>query len=672
MDTSDIAELLNIEIDRFSVDSREAVSNIVNRTYSSTGSDYLYDLTCSLSEVLNVSTIAILGIVSRKQGFLLVDVFCSNLARSEKNSVKIGDARWTEFFTSEPKYIQNPPDISTGDLFPDNSAPEVAVFIPLDCDNSTPDYYMVLGHEDLIENPAPVIETIGYFRKRVYQELKRYQEITMLKSGGHGLDKVFSNIHDGLAVIRNRKTVYVNDSFCEIFGRKQEEILGKCLLEFFDDEIQEEAESLHNDIKLSQTISHIMNFWLSRPDKTKRYIELKCRLVVQEQEMNTRYVMVSDRTEEKIAKESLERSGQRFKSIIASAPSLIQICDSNGHIEYVSLNAKRFTGYEPDELVGKFMTYAVEDEAAKVEEYFGWAFAQESGFTGYEYRGVGKDGRYWYISASCEALRDDKGKCYSYVMQFVDISKRKQAEKELHILNEHLIEQTSTVKEMALEAEMSKDELSLLLNNIDTHIWYLTDRDTYGAVNAVHADFIGIPKEKLEYKRLDEVMSAEEAEKWRSLNKRVFESREQVQFEKVLEDSNGKERLIRFKMTPRLETGRSGIMYVICTAEDITEIRKSENNRLQKEKLKGALEMSGAACHELNQPLQVIAGYLELIRSKAPESLSKYFDTLQLQTRKMGDITRKLQGITRYRTKDYLDKKIIDIDEASVPFDEET
>ncbi|MCP4692299.1 MAG: transporter substrate-binding domain-containing protein, partial [Desulfobacterales bacterium] len=35
------------------------------------------------------------------------------------------------------------------------------------------------------------------------------------------------------------------------------------------------------------------------------------------------------------------------------------------------------------------------------------------------------------------------------------------------------------------------EELALLLNNIDTQIWYLTDTTTYGAVNKAHAEFNG-------------------------------------------------------------------------------------------------------------------------------------------------------------------------------------
>jgi len=100
---------------------------------------------------------------------------------------------------------------------------------------------------------------------------------------------------------------------------------------------------------------------------------------------------------------------------------------------------------------------------------------------------------------------------------------------------------------------------------------------------------------------------------------------------------------------------------------DITFRKKLEEDRLLKEKLQGVLELSGAVCHELNQPLQVVSGYTELIELEIPRDHEFYdsFARLREQVYKMAKITRKLMKITRYRTKDYLDGKIIDIDEAS-------
>lgn len=83
--------------------------------------------------------------------------------------------------------------------------------------------------------------------------------------------------------------------------------------------------------------------------------------------------------------------------------------------------------------------------------------------------------------------------------------------------------------------------------------------------------------------------------------------------------------------------------------------------------LQGVLEMAGAICHELNQPLMGISGYAELLLMDMPESQSQCARIREIknQVDHLGEITKKLMKITRYKTKSYLQGHIIDIDEAS-------
>jgi len=88
---------------------------------------------------------------------------------------------------------------------------------------------------------------------------------------------------------------------------------------------------------------------------------------------------------------------------------------------------------------------------------------------------------------------------------------------------------------------------------------------------------------------------------------------------------------------------------------------------LEKEKLKGVIEMAGAVCHDLNQPLMAVSGYSEILLMNTPEDNPQYSSirNIQEQVDRMGKITRKLMKITRYKTRDYLQGKIIDLDKSS-------
>lgn len=84
--------------------------------------------------------------------------------------------------------------------------------------------------------------------------------------------------------------------------------------------------------------------------------------------------------------------------------------------------------------------------------------------------------------------------------------------------------------------------------------------------------------------------------------------------------------------------------------------------------LKGVIETAGAACHELNQPLQFVFGSIQLLMVDLPKEdpLHKQLEKVMARVEQMADITRKLGQITRYRTRKYVgDRDIIDLEKAA-------
>ena len=101
---------------------------------------------------------------------------------------------------------------------------------------------------------------------------------------------------------------------------------------------------------------------------------------------------------------------------------------------------------------------------------------------------------------------------------------------------------------------------------------------------------------------------------------------------------------------------------------DITERKVLEEERLQREKLEAVLEIAGAVCHELNQPLMALSGYHDLIRFNLEDQslANKYLVKAHKQARRMSDITGRLMCITRLETRDYAGgMKILDIEKSA-------
>jgi signal transduction histidine kinase len=114
-----------------------------------------------------------------------------------------------------------------------------------------------------------------------------------------------------------------------------------------------------------------------------------------------------------------------------------------------------------------------------------------------------------------------------------------------------------------------------------------------------------------------------------------------------------------------------GKTFVLCVARDISERKRAEEERLKVERLQGVIEMSGAVCHEVNQPLQIISGLADLLSLNSQESDPNYNEHSQIyrdiksEIQRMAEMNKKIMKITKYETKEYLDRKIIDIDKSS-------
>jgi PAS domain S-box-containing protein len=81
-----------------------------------------------------------------------------------------------------------------------------------------------------------------------------------------------------------------------------------------------------------------------------------------------------------------------------------------------------------------------------------------------------------------------------------------------------------------------------------------------------------------------------------------------------------------------------------------------------------AIEIAGAAAHELNQPLTSILGYAEMLRMRLPsdDKNRKAVEVICRETERMAGIVRKIGQITSYRTQSYVGAaQIMDFEETA-------
>ena len=173
----------------------------------------------------------------------------------------------------------------------------------------------------------------------------------------------------------------------------------------------------------------------------------------------------------------------------------------------------------------------------------------------YEHRVIKKDGTVIWVRETADTVYEKTGEA-AFVTGFVmDFTEQKN--------------QAEQIARLAREQD-------ILLNNIDAQVWYLTDVQTYGAVNEGHAAFFGVEVSDLAHKTLWERMpSEEEVKTCIDGNKQVFSDKKSIKTEEYVANGQGEKRLLAITKTPMLDQ-EDKVKHVVCSAVDITEQKEME------------------------------------------------------------------------------------------------
>jgi PAS domain S-box-containing protein len=212
--------------------------------------------------------------------------------------------------------------------------------------------------------------------------------------------------------------------------------------------------------------------------------------------------------------------------------------------------------------------------------------------------------------------------------------------------------------------------MDTLINTIPNPIYFKDEHGVYQGCNREFSkQILGLTRDRIIGKRPQELpdqIPLDLASIYQRKESKMIEKNGPHAFEAHMQRADGQRRDFLFSLAPVTDE-HGNFNGSVAVLSDLTDKNRAARDRLQKEKLEGVLETAGAVCHEMNQPLQAVTGYTELMAAQLIDhKAGVYIEKLTAQIKRMREITDKLQGITRVEVTEYAgNSKIIDIHRSS-------
>ena len=311
-------------------------------------------------------------------------------------------------------------------------------------------------------------------------------------------------------------------------------------------------------------------------------------------------------TELRRAQTDLESERQRYFDLYEMAPVGYCTVSEEGLITRANLSAAALLGITRDARAGRpiFSRFILEEDQdiyyRQRKKVLATAATECC-----ELRMVKKDGTGFWAHLEISFGRDS-GDSTVYRIVLSDISARKQAE-EVVLLRQ------------------SEEKYRTLVQYSSDPIFSFNADHTYRFVNEAFARPFGKTPADIINQSPHAIFTGDEAEKHLALIRQVFFTGQKKDAEVKVVAQSG-EVLDYWTLADPIKNAQGQVLFVTCIAKDITERKRTEEEKAKLELLNRQLQkneslgrMAGAIAHHFNNKLQAVMGHLELVISEMPQ-----------------------------------------------------
>ncbi|MGD9150175.1 MAG: PAS domain S-box protein, partial [Desulfobacterales bacterium] len=281
-------------------------------------------------------------------------------------------------------------------------------------------YYPVRDKDGAIMGVAIFAQDITE-RKRAEEAIRESQErlSTILKSTNQGF----------WLVDNNTVTLDVNDAMCEILGRAKEEIIGRKIYDFLDEENR--AKVIKQEEARSESKRSLYEIYLTRADdKQVPCLVNASPLLDGEGDKIGSFGMFTDITERKLAEQAIQESRERLDTILKTTAQGFWLNDPEDNIMEVNEAMCEILNLSKEEVVGKnFFDFLDETNKEVVREQN--RIRKKGQQSMYEISLMRPDGKQVPCLMNASPLLDKDGNVIGSFGMTTNIAERKQMEEAL-------------------------------------------------------------------------------------------------------------------------------------------------------------------------------------------------------------------------------------------------
>ena len=315
----------------------------------------------------------------------------------------------------------------------------------------------------------------------------------------------------------------------------------------------------------------------------------------------------------------------------------IYMLDRQGRVASWNAGARRFKGYEPEEIIGQhFSRFYTPEDLRKEIPRIALETAEKVGRFEAEGWRVRKDGSHFWAHVIIDAIRDSTGTLVGFAKITRDLTERRAAEEALR---------------------RSEQRFRLLVQSITDYAIYMLDSEgKVSSWNPGAQRFKGYDADEIIGQHFSRFYSQEDQQSGVpafALETAKREGRFEAEGWRIRKDGT------RFWANVVIDAIRSDggeLLGFAKITRDLTEKRAAEAQLRQAQKMEAVGQLTGGLAHDFNNLLTGISGSMEMIKARVAQGradeVDRYFIAAQSAIKRASALTHRLLAFSRRQTLD--------------------